>query len=305
VNIGNGQNLGEALVSIVIPTYNQADYLAIAIESVLAQDYQHVECIVIDDGSTDGTPAVLERFRDRVICVRQENGGQSRALNRGWSMSAGAVLGYLSSDDRLLPQAVSQLMHALAESPSIMVVYCDFELIDARGTVIRRVETNEYSERRLVEELICLPGPGAIFRREVFDRVGGWRDDLQQCPDFEYWLRASRLGLFRRVNNNLAQFRIHEESASFRPISKERSDEIIDVMVKYCAGRGQALSLRSISSAFLKSARSHAQSGRPLKAASRFFRAVWLRPLAAFAFSSWKMLLAGFFRRIYYATRVR
>jgi glycosyltransferase involved in cell wall biosynthesis len=295
-----GKSSEVPLVSVVIPTYNQAEYLAIAIDSVLAQDYKNIECIVIDDGSTDGTSEVLERYRDRVTCVRQENGGQSRALNRGWAMSKGDILGYLSSDDRLLPQAISKLTRKLVGDPQCMVVYCDFELIDGRGQVIRRVQTEPYQERRLTEDLVCLPGPGALFRKEIFTRSGGWREDLRQCPDFEYWLRASRYGSFDRVSDCLAQFRIHGESASFRSVSEERSDEVILVILNFWSDKDRRRGRRAISAAYIKSARSHAQSYRPLRSLLRALSAFWHYPFSVFRIKNWQFVAAGFVRASYY-----
>ena len=102
------QNL--PLVSIVTPTYNQAEYLAETIESVLAQDYPNIEYIVLDDGSTDSTPEVLNRYSGRVRWERHDNMGQARTLNKGWAMSRGEFIGYLSSDDLLLPDAISKLV---------------------------------------------------------------------------------------------------------------------------------------------------------------------------------------------------
>src|SRR5439155_19151445 len=101
------------LVSIVTPAYNQAEYLPETIESVLAQDYPNIEYIVLDDGSTDDTSKVLERYTGRLRWERHENIGQSRSLNKGWSMSRGDLLGYISSDDRLKKDCISRLVAAL------------------------------------------------------------------------------------------------------------------------------------------------------------------------------------------------
>ena len=120
-------------VSIVTPAYNQADYLAETIDSVLAQDYPNLEYLVLDDGSTDTTPEVLQRYDGRLNWERHANMGQSSTLNKGWSQARGTYLGYLSSDDRLLPHAVSRLVDALDSHPEVSVVYCDFNLIDKHG----------------------------------------------------------------------------------------------------------------------------------------------------------------------------
>lgn len=285
------------LVSIVTPAYNQAEYLAETIESVLAQDYPHIEYIVIDDGSTDNTQSVLERFHGRLRYERQENMGQARTLNKGWAMAGGALIGYLSSDDRLDPKAVSQLVQALTQHPEAVVAYCDFELIDIKSRVFRKVRTEDYDSKRLSVDLVCQPGPGALFRRSVFDSTGGWAESLRQVPDFEFWLRAARSGSFVRVPKLLAQYRIHEGSASFRPTSFERSMEIVNVMDGYWNGQSNPVASKSMATARLLAAKSHAQSGRIKESMVQFGKALRHQPTIILSLAPWRIYLSGLLRR--------
>lgn len=286
------------LVSIVTPTYNQARYLAETMDSVLAQDYSNIEYLVLDDGSTDDTPQVLQRYNGRVRWERQANMGQSRTLNKGWALSRGDYIGYLSSDDVLLPHAVSTLVDALESNPDATVAYCDFDLIDARSTKVGVTSSPDFDHRRMLEQLICPPGPGALFRRSVFDQTGGWNVQLRKIPDFEFWLRAARLGPFVRVPLVLAQYRVHEESASIRPIPADRSMEIVDTMRHYWQGDRSRLARLSLASAHLKAAKSHAQSGRVLYAVGQFLAAARYRPKTLVSVSSWGKLLSGFGLRL-------
>ena len=122
------------LVSVVTPVYNQAQYLAATMASVVAQDYPALEYIVIDDGSSDDSLIVARRIAQahpgRVTVLTQANAGQAATLNRGWSMSSGAFVGYLSSDDTLDPAAISELVSALQRWPECSVAYADFRLMD-------------------------------------------------------------------------------------------------------------------------------------------------------------------------------
>jgi len=237
------------LVSIITPAYNQADYLAETLDSMLAQDYPNIEYIVLDDGSTDRTPDVLRGYTGRVHWERQANMGQSRTLNRGWGLSRGEYIGYLSSDDLLVPNAIATLVKALQANPDAVVAYCDFDLIDSKGRQVGVVHAPDFDHHRMVEQLICPPGPGALFRRSVFEHTGGWNERLRKIPDFEFWLRAARLGRFVRVPQVLAQYRVHEESASIRPVPAERSMEIADTMHAYWAGQDSASARLSLASA--------------------------------------------------------
>ena len=289
-----------ATVSIVTPAYNQAAYLQETIESVLGQDYPALEYIVLDDGSIDSTPEILRRCDARVRWERHENMGQARTLNKGWQMSKGEFIGYLSSDDRLRPDAVSSLVKALQGNARSVVAYCDFDLIDGSGKKIRTVATEEFDRKRLTEDLICQPGPGALFRRTVLDAIGGWREDLRQVADFEFWLRAASLGDFVRVSNALAQFRIHDGSASFRAISPARSMEIVETMAAYWAGNRGSAARRSLARANIIASRSHAQSGRPVQSLQRLLTALRIHPASALQAKTWTPLVSGMLRRAYY-----
>jgi glycosyltransferase involved in cell wall biosynthesis len=286
------------LVSIVTPTYNQADYLAETLDSMLAQDYPCIEYLVLDDGSTDTTPDVLRRYDGRVHWERQPNMGQSRTLNKGWTQSRGEYVGYLSSDDLLLPHALSTLVNALEAHPEATVAYCDFDLIDAKSLKVGVTTSPDFDHRRMLEHLICPPGPGALFRRSVFEQTGGWNERLRKIPDFEFWLRAARLGPFIRVPQVLAQYRLHDESASVRPIPTDRSMEIVETMRAYWKDDPSPLARLSLASAHLKASKSHAQSGRVLYALREFFAAARYRPTTLASISSWGKLLSGFGLRL-------
>ena len=118
------------LVTLVTPTFNQCLFLSATIESVLAQDYPNIEYIVIDDGSTDDTKLVIDQFSDRVQCYFQPNQGQANALNNAWGKAKGTLLGYISSDDLLENNSVSEMVRMLQINTEAVVAYCDFDLID-------------------------------------------------------------------------------------------------------------------------------------------------------------------------------
>lgn len=178
------------LVSIVTPAYNQAEYLAAAMTSVLEQDYPALEYIVIDDGSRDDTlavaRAVAETHPERVQVLTQANAGQAATLNRGWAMARGEILAYLSSDDALCPGAVRTMVQALQSRPEVGVAYCDFWLVDPQGRRVRAHVSQEFDVQAMQVGLVCHPGPAAFFRRSVFETTGGWDVRRRQVPDFEF-----------------------------------------------------------------------------------------------------------------------
>jgi glycosyltransferase involved in cell wall biosynthesis len=287
-------------VTIVTPTYNQSAYLAETIDSVLAQDYPRLEYIVLDDGSTDDTPAVLARYDGKIQHQRHDNIGQSSTLNRGWAMARGSLIGYLSSDDLLEPGAISHLVTALQTHPDAVVAYGDFKLIDAKGRHFRDVKAEDFDVNRLCVDLVCQPGPGALMRRQLFDETGGWATHLRQVPDFDFWLRAVQFGPFIRVAEALSRYRIHEESASFSAITPSRSIEIVSVVSNHWQKSHSRNYKRAMANAHLLAAKNHAQANRFGQIFLHWLAAIKFSPRIIIASRAWKMLLSGMFRRLAY-----
>lgn len=280
-------------VTIVTPTYNQSAYLAETIDSVLAQDYPRLEYIVLDDGSTDDTPAVLARYDGKIQHQRHDNIGQSSTLNRGWAMARGSLIGYLSSDDLLEPGAISHLVTALQTHPDAVVAYGDFKLIDAKGRHFRDVQAEDFDVNRLCVDLVCQPGPGALMRRQLFNETGGWAPSLRQIPDFEFWLRAVSFGPFIRVNQRLARYRVHEDSASFHAMPPERAIEIYMAVLNYWGETPGRDASRAIARSLCIVAKNHAQSGRSIIGGKYLIKALFLSPFIALSWLTWKQFILG------------
>jgi len=285
------------LVSIVIPVFNGEKYIKVAIKSILNQTHERIELIVVDDGSTDKTYKILQEYSSKIKIIKQENQGQSVALNNGWKLSKGDVLGYLSCDDELQPDCISECVGFLNDG--VEIVYPNYSLIDSNNEFIKEVDLGPFNHKGLYEELICYPGPGALFTRKIYKRVGGWKINLTQVPDFEFWLRASEYGNFYRVNKNLANFRVHPDSGSVKKISRKKCNEIIYVMRSHSnkiASKGFS-KRKSLSNAFLISSYHHIK-------AKRFFTISYYLILSLFYSPRWltvkKILLhlATFIKKI-------
>src|SRR5688572_11108874 len=117
------------LVTIITPAYNRASFMDETIQSVLSQDYPHIEYVVLDDGSTDNTLQVLEKYRSRIILESHPNMGETRTVNKGLSMAKGAIVSIVNSDDPLLPGAVRTSVAVLQEHPDALAAYPDWNEI--------------------------------------------------------------------------------------------------------------------------------------------------------------------------------
>jgi glycosyltransferase involved in cell wall biosynthesis len=144
------------LVSIVTPSLNMAAYLAEAIESVLSQDYSSIEYIVMDGGSTDGTKAILERYRDRLQLSIGHDKGPTDAVHQGFSRAKGEIFAWLNADDLYLPGAVRAAVEYLKSHPDVDVIYGEANWIDGWGAVIRRYPTLPFDAETLARDcFIC------------------------------------------------------------------------------------------------------------------------------------------------------
>jgi glycosyltransferase involved in cell wall biosynthesis len=203
------------LVTVITPTYNRAgDYLAETIESVLAQDYPNFEYIVLDDGSTDHTPRLLEEYGDRIIRERHENMGEIGTVNKGFRMARGEYIAVVNSDDPVLPGWLSTAVDFMQDHPEALIGYPDWVMIDENSQPIRNIQVYEYSFVDMVRWSHCLPGPGALRRRRSVELASGYNPEFAHMPDHEYYLRLAFHGLFARIPHTLASYRQHEGTIS-------------------------------------------------------------------------------------------
>jgi glycosyltransferase involved in cell wall biosynthesis len=284
-------------VSIVVPCYNAAEYVEETLQSLLAQTYPNLEIIAINDGSKDSSIEILNKYADKIKVVDQENCGQSKTLNKGWSLAKGDLLGYLSADDLMDKTAVEEMVKLFEISGPPDIVYPDYRLIDQRSRFIKTVETRNFVLQDLVLKMICQPGPGALFRRQVFLELNGWREDLRQAPDFEFWLRASRRFKFARYDRSIASFRIHEASQSFVAPNASKSEEPFQLM-KHFTQSGFHPALQgaeniALAQAHVFSARLHIKAWRFGAMIQHLSRAFLLKPTQALSFYSIQLILHG------------
>jgi glycosyltransferase involved in cell wall biosynthesis len=203
------------LVSIVTPSYNQAAFLEETLRSVLEQDYEPVEYLVVDDGSTDSSPEIVARYADRLAWwTRQENAGQVAALNRGFERATGEFMGYLNSDDTLLPGAVSRMVAELERDPELLLVYGDALYTDEKSRQTGYLPSREFEVVEMVRTAENhVVQPSTLWRREAWERYGPLDEDGWYFFDFEFFVRFPPERV-RRIPEPLSTYRIHSEAKS-------------------------------------------------------------------------------------------
>ena len=205
------------LVSIVTPSLNQGRFIEDAIKSVLGQDYPRIEYLVVDGGSTDDTLSVLGRFDGALRWTSEPDRGQGSAINKGFRLASGEILGWLNSDDLYEPQAVSAAVAYLREHPDEAMVYGDATHVDAEGKEIGPCSYVEKPDlQRLIHEVDYIVQPAAFFRRSAFEAVGGVDESLHWALDYDLWLKIARRFPFAYVPRKLARYRLTGENKTAR-----------------------------------------------------------------------------------------
>jgi glycosyltransferase involved in cell wall biosynthesis len=206
--------IGLPTVSIVTPSFNQARFLEKTIQSVLSQDYPHIEYILIDGGSTDGSVEIVQKYSAHLACwVSEPDRGQSDAIARGFSMASGDVFAWLNSDDLLMPSAVGIAVREFTRDPSLGLVYGDRIEIDAKGNAIGVVELPSHREA-MFRRNFTIPQETAFFRRHAYEAVGGVDATLHFAMDVDLWIRLARVAPMRHVPMFLGSYRRHASSKS-------------------------------------------------------------------------------------------
>jgi glycosyltransferase involved in cell wall biosynthesis len=202
-------------VSVVMPSLNQGEFIRTAIDSVLDQDYTPIELIVVDGRSTDGTVDILREYDDRLQWVSESDGGQTPAINKGFRMATGEIIGWLNADDLYLPGAVRTAVEFLIRRESADLVYGDADHVDRDGRFIAPYPTEPFSLSRLQQTcFICQPA--VFFRRRVFDRVGLLDEYFSSAMDYDYWVRIAQRGEIAYCPVRLAQSRLHRGAKTVR-----------------------------------------------------------------------------------------
>jgi glycosyltransferase involved in cell wall biosynthesis len=217
------------LVSIVLPNFNHGDFLESAIQSVLEQDYKNLELIVVDDGSTDHSIEVLNRFigKARFRVIFSEHAGISSALNIGFANAKGSLFSWTSADNLMAKGAVSFLVKALMDNPGCGMAHSDYQIIDENGVKLLNSSFRSYDQDTDHSYIIrtnrskplehYIPdnyiGPFFMYRREIAKYVGDYAV-LLGFEDYDYWIRVSRIATILHIpsDGGLYSYRLHPKT---------------------------------------------------------------------------------------------
>jgi glycosyltransferase involved in cell wall biosynthesis len=234
--------------SVVTPSFNQGEFLASTIESVISQSGNFIiDYIIVDGGSADDSVDIIRRYESMlqqgaypINCqeitfrwLSENDQGQTDALAKGFRMADGAILAWLNSDDTYLPGTLQTAATFFRDQPETGLLYGDAYYCDAAGAVIGRYRTEAYDFDKLAWfNFICQPS--TFFRKDAFEAVGGLDDTLHFAMDYDLWIRIGKRFPCRYLHRFISMYRLHETSKTIRDETLyENSEEALLLAMKY------------------------------------------------------------------------
>jgi glycosyltransferase involved in cell wall biosynthesis len=288
------------LVSVVITAYNASKWIGETLESVLAQDFTDFEVIVVDDGSTDDTTAVVAGFGGRVCCIHKPNGGQPSARNVGIRAARGEYIAFVDADD-LWAKEKLRLQVDLIKRTGVAWVYCDaYTFDDKSGRRLGRFgKANRQYDGDILKSLFLaqfIPSPTPIIRRTVFEHVGYFDEHIRVAEDWNMWLKIAAHYPVGLVSVPLADYRCHSTSV----IGGLDPQAILHAMLTFIERaivrepvRLGPLKNRAMANCYIDAGRRWASRGRLREARQMFRSAIQLSPGLVEGYIDWAGCLIG------------
>ena len=301
------------LVSIITPSYNQGVYLEATIQSVLNQTYPQLEYIVVDGGSTDGSPQIVQSYADRLSWwVSEPDQGQADAINKGFRKARGEIIAWLNSDDLYLPWTVPEAVEVFRKNPEAGLVYGDAVSADGEGRLLNELRFDSWGIEELLQfNIICQP---AVFmKREVLEKVGFLNPSYHFFLDHQLWIRLARETTLIHQPRIWAVSRYHAEAKNITMASL-CGDEVYRIL-EWAANEPDLSRIikenepQIWAGAYQIHARYLLDGGKPREAFGLYFKAArtWLPLLKEFwhrfLFAGLSTLGMGFLGKWYYSLK--
>ena len=215
-------------ISVLLPLYNGEAYIREAVESVLAQTWRDFELLILDDGSRDGSLAIVQEIarRDpRVRVIARENRGLTETLNELLTVARGQLIARMDADDVCLPDRFARQVAFLDANPGVVCVGGDIEMIDERGrflTALTMPEGDEEIQRLAITGHVPISHPTVMMRAGVLSTMGGYRHEFWPAEDFDLWLRLGEVGALANLRGPVLRYRLHSESISGTNVAKQQ-----------------------------------------------------------------------------------
>lgn len=224
-------------ISVVIPTKDQGDTIEHTILSIVNQNYQNYEIIVVDGGSSDGTGKILDRYKSWInYCVREEDKGQSDAINKGFRLATGDIYAWINSDDYYLPGAFSRVVSVFENNQNIDIVVGSGIIVTKELRFLKSVDSMKIKREELLqwEKGRWVMQQSCFWTSELWKRVGGVDENLDLLMDFDLWLRFAEVGESKDIPDCLAAMRYYPEAKTVS-LKEKMKEETAYVYAKNAA----------------------------------------------------------------------
>jgi glycosyltransferase involved in cell wall biosynthesis len=212
------------LISIITPSYNQAGFLEACIQSVLTQDYTHIEYLIVDGGSQDGSVEIIRRYQDRITWwVSEKDKGQADAFNKGLNKATGKYIGWLNSDDLYMDNAVAQAIDFLEANPELAFVFGNVQSIDENGNITNIMRYSDWQLPDLMR-FKMIGQPAVFMRADLVKKVGGLDTGYHFLLDHQLWLKLAQEAPIRHVDRIWAAGRFHSQAKNIAHAEKFGQD---------------------------------------------------------------------------------
>jgi glycosyltransferase involved in cell wall biosynthesis len=288
--------MASPLVSVITPSYNQAQYLERTLRSVLEQEYARVEYLVIDGMSTDGSVEIIENYKNRLAYwVSEKDSGQAEAINKGLARASGGIVAWLNSDDFYFPGAVASAVKAFDAHPEAGLIYGDTVAVDEKGEFIHFPKYTQWNLEDLLKFNI-IGQPAVFMRREILLKAGFLDPSFHFLLDHHLWIRMAShapmvhiperwaAGRFHESAKNIAQAAKFGEEA-FRILEWAKSDPLV-------SGTLKRINIQSRAAAYRINGRYLLDAGRGWESFKSYIRSLVTHPATALV--EWKRIIFSF-----------
>ena len=212
------------IISVVVPSFNQANFLELTLQSILNQQYPRLELVVIDGGSKDESPDIIRKYESMIkFWCSEPDGGQTQGIIKGLSHATGEIMCFLNSDDLFEPNSLREVGEYFAAHPNVDAVFGDTVWIDIEGNVLREQKEIPFNRFIWLYTYNYIPGMSMFWRRGIYELTGGFNPAFQLAFDADLWIRFSDHGTIKHVARQWSRMRFYPEQKNRR--LREQSDQ--------------------------------------------------------------------------------
>ena len=212
-------------ISIIIPSFNQVKYIEETFLSIINQNYDNLEIIVIDGGSTDGSVNIIKKYEEHLhYWVSEKDHGQSNAINKGFSRASGEIVTWLCSDDTYLPNCLRIVGEFFNKNPKVDFLYGNVISINEHSITTNKIRNLPFSKIGFLNSVGSIPQPASFYKNSVLTKINLLNEDMNFFMDYDFFARMILSGSrFKSISNVLATYRYHYESKTINSRSNFRA----------------------------------------------------------------------------------